>query len=67
MTKNVRFEDQNNNWEIWKKNSSIERSTKRVVGKLPEMEATKQLVKILKKFIDLNIPYWILDVPQDIT
>ena len=49
MTKNVRFEDQNNNWEIWKKNSSIERSTKRVVGKLPEMEATKQLVKILKK------------------
>ena len=48
MTKNVRFEDQNNNWEIWKKNSSIERSTKRVVGKLPEMEATKQLVKILK-------------------
>ena len=26
----IKFEDRNNDWEIWKKNSSIERSIKRV-------------------------------------
>ena len=27
---NIKFEDKNNDWEIWKKNSSIERSIKRL-------------------------------------
>ena len=49
MTKKIKFEDQNNDWEIWKKNSSIERSIKRVKNQLPEMEASKQVAKIIKK------------------
>ena len=44
----IKFEDRNDNWEIWQKNSSIERSIKRIKKQLPEMEASKQLVKILK-------------------
>ena len=30
MVKNIIFEDRNNDWEIWEKNSSIERSIKRL-------------------------------------
>ena len=48
MTK-IKFEDRNDNWEIWEKNSSIERSIKRIKKQLPEMEAAKQLVKIVRK------------------
>ena len=50
MVKNIIFEDRNNDWEIWEKNSSIERSIKRLKNQLPEMEASKQLSKIIKKF-----------------
>ena len=46
MSKKIMFEDRNNDWEIWKKNSSIERSIKRVKKTLPEMEASKQVSKI---------------------
>ena len=49
MIKKILFEDRNDNWEIWQKNSSIERSIKRIKKQLPEMEASKQLVKIVKK------------------
>ena len=49
MSKKVLFEDRNNEWEIWKKNSSIERSVKRVKKILPEMEASKQVSDIIKK------------------
>ena len=49
MSKKIMFEDRNNDWEIWKKNSSIERSIKRVKKTLPEMEASKQVSKIIKK------------------
>ena len=49
MAKRIKFEDRNNDWEIWKKNSSIERSIKRVKKQLPEMEASKQVAKIIKK------------------
>ena len=45
----IKFEDRNNDWEIWKKNSSIERSIKRVKKQLPEMEASKQVAQIIKK------------------
>ena len=45
----IQFEDRNDNWEIWEKNSSIERSIKRINKQLPEMEASKQLVKIVSK------------------
>jgi len=48
MTK-IKFEDRNDNWQIWEKNSSIERSIKRIKRQLPEMEASKQLVKIVRK------------------
>jgi 2-polyprenyl-3-methyl-5-hydroxy-6-metoxy-1,4-benzoquinol methylase len=48
MKLNIRFEDRNDDWQIWSKNSSIERSIKRVKKQLPEMEASKQLLKILK-------------------
>ena len=51
MIKKILFEDRNDNWEIWQKNSSIERSIKRIKKQLPEMEASKQLVKIVKKKI----------------
>jgi 2-polyprenyl-3-methyl-5-hydroxy-6-metoxy-1,4-benzoquinol methylase len=54
MNKKIIFEDKNDNWEIWKKNNSIERSIKRVVGKLPEMEASKQLKEIIKKIYKPN-------------
>ena len=49
MIKKIKFEDRNDDWEIWKKNSSIERSIKRLKKQLPEMESSKQLAKILKK------------------
>jgi ubiquinone/menaquinone biosynthesis C-methylase UbiE len=49
MKTKIKFEDRNDDWEIWNKNSSIERSAKRVKKELPEMEASKQLVNILKK------------------
>lgn len=50
MKLNIRFEDKNDSWDVWKKQKgNNERSIKRVKGSLPEMEATKQLVKILKK------------------
>ncbi len=49
MSKQILFEDRNNDWEIWRKNSSIERSVKRVKKILPEMEASKQVSKIIKK------------------
>lgn len=52
--KKILFEDRNNDWEIWKKNSSIERSIKRVKKILPEMEASKQLYKIVKKIYQTN-------------
>lgn len=29
MQKKIRFEDKNDDWEIWKKNNSIERSIKK--------------------------------------
>ena len=50
MTKKILFEDRNNDWEIWQKNSSIERSIKRLKKQLPEMEASKQVSAIIKKF-----------------
>jgi len=59
MNKKIKFEDRNNDWEIWKKNSSIERSIKRVKKQLPEMEASKQIAKIIKKKYRKN--YKILD------
>jgi ubiquinone/menaquinone biosynthesis C-methylase UbiE len=41
---------ENENWKIWSKNASVEQRTfKRVVGELPEMECTKQLVKIISE------------------
>lgn len=49
MKTHIKFEDRNDDWQIWSKNSSIERSIKRVKKQLPEMEASKQLLKILKK------------------
>ena len=49
MVKKILFEDRNNDWEIWRKNSSIERSVKRVKKILPEMEASKQVSSIIKK------------------
>lgn len=49
MAKKIIFEDRNNDWEIWEKNSSIERSIKRLKNLIPEMEASKQLSKIIKK------------------
>ena len=49
MSKKTIFEDRNNDWEIWRKNSSIERSIKRLKKQLPEMEASKQVTKIIKK------------------
>ena len=48
MKVNIKFEDRNDDWEIWNKNSSIERSAKRVKKELPEMEASKQLVNIFR-------------------
>ena len=59
MSKTILFEDRNNDWEIWEKNNSIERSIKRIQNKLPEMEASKQLSKIVKRFYKKN--YSILD------
>ena len=59
MQKKIRFEDKNDDWEIWKKNNSIERSIKRVRGELPAMEASKHLLEILKKIYKSN--YNILD------
>ena len=59
MSKKIMFEDRNNDWEIWKKNNSIERSIKRIQNKLPEMEASKQLSKIVKKIYKKK--YSILD------
>ena len=59
MSKKIIFEDRNNDWEIWEKNSSIERSIKRIQNKLPEMEASKQLSKIVKRIYRKN--YSILD------
>lgn len=51
----IRFEDKNNSWNVWKKQKGAnERSIKRVQKKLPEMEASKQLVKILKKIYKKN-------------
>ena len=50
MTKKILFEDRNNDWEIWQKNSSIERSIKRLKKQLPEMEASKQVSAIIKMF-----------------
>tara|TARA_B100001093_G_scaffold512017_1_gene581087 strand:+ start:435 stop:1202 length:768 start_codon:yes stop_codon:yes gene_type:complete len=50
MNDKIKFEDRNNDWEIWKKNSSIERSIKRIKKELPEMEASKQLTNIVRKF-----------------
>ena len=52
MSKTILFEDRNNDWEIWEKNNSIERSIKRIQNKLPEMEASnnfQKLQKILQK------------------
>ena len=49
MNKKIIFEDRNNDWEIWEKNNSIERSIKRIQNKLPEMEASKQLAKIVRR------------------
>ncbi len=57
MKVNIKFEDRNDDWEIWNKNSSIERSAKRVKKELPEMEASKQLVNILKKNIKKEIKF----------
>ena len=54
MTKKIIFEDRNNDWEIWQKNSSIERSIKRLKKQLPEMEASKQVAKIIKKIYKKN-------------
>ena len=59
MSKTILFEDRNNDWEIWEKNNSIERSIKRIQNKLPEMEASKQLSKIVKKIYKKK--YSILD------
>ena len=54
MKSQIKFEDRNNDWEIWKKNNSIERSIKRIKKQLPEMEASKQLTNIVKKFYKKN-------------
>ena len=54
MTKKIIFEDRNNDWEIWQKNSSIERSIKRLKKQLPEMEASKQVAKIIKNIYKKN-------------
>tara|TARA_X000001036_G_C20561608_1_gene758708 strand:+ start:150 stop:917 length:768 start_codon:yes stop_codon:yes gene_type:complete len=54
MTKKIKFEDRNNDWEIWRKNSSIERSIKRLKKQLPEMEASKQVARIIKKIYKKN-------------
>ena len=36
------------NWKVWAKDSSVEQRTyKRVIGDLPEMECTKQLVELI--------------------
>ena len=59
MSKKIIFEDRNNDWEIWQKNNSIERSIKRIQNKLPEMEASKQLSSIVKKIYKKN--YSVLD------
>ncbi len=54
MNKKIIFEDRNNDWEIWEKNNSIERSIKRIQNKLPEMEASKQLAKIVRRIYKKN-------------
>ena len=48
--KKIKFEDKSTNWKIWDKKSSTERSIRRVKKELPEMECSKQLQIILKKF-----------------
>ena len=51
MAKNqIKFEDKSTDWNIWKKTSSSERSIQRVKNKIPEMECSKQLGKIVKNF-----------------
>ena len=39
----------NNNWDTWSKNPSTEKTKLRAVKKLPTMECTKQLKKIIDK------------------
>ena len=50
MMKKIKFEDKSTNWKIWDKKSSTERSIRRVKKELPEMECSKQLQIILKRF-----------------
>jgi 2-polyprenyl-3-methyl-5-hydroxy-6-metoxy-1,4-benzoquinol methylase len=39
-----------NNWRIWNKDAQVEQRTfKRTLGELPEMECTKQLVKLIQE------------------
>ena len=52
--KKIKFEDKNNDWKIWQKNSGVERSIKRIKKTLPEMECSKQLAKIVKKIYKSN-------------
>jgi len=52
--KKIRFEDKSTNWKIWDTKSSTERSIRRVKKQLPEMECSKQLKTILKKYYKKN-------------
>lgn len=50
-----------NKWKIWNKKKNVEfRTFKRTQKKLPEMESSKQLIKILKPLYKFN--YRIMDV-----
>ncbi len=50
MVKNIKHEDISREWDIWKKSHSVERSIKRLKKELPEMECSKQLTQIVKKY-----------------
>ena len=51
----------NNKWRIWEKNDKVEsRTYQRVTGELPEMESTKQLVKLVSQVYEPGMK--ILDV-----
>ena len=46
----IKHEDSSKDWQIWNKRSGVERSIKRLKKQLPEMECSKQLTQIIKRF-----------------
>ncbi len=46
----IKHEDSSKDWQIWNKRSGVERSIKRLKKQLPEMECSKQLTQIIKRY-----------------